>query len=44
MLGGAAPSQEALPAGAEPAVTPADKADPVVDAELDALKAELGNL
>jgi phage shock protein A len=44
MLGGAAPAQEALPAGAEPTVTPADKADPVVDAELDALKAELDNL
>ncbi len=44
MLGGAAPTQEALPAGAEPAVTPEQAADPVVDAELDALKAELDNL
>jgi len=44
MLGGAAPSQEALPAADAPAVTPDQKADPVVDSELEALKTELDSL
>lgn len=44
MLGGAAPSQGALPAADEPAVTPEQTADPVVDSELEALKSELDNL
>ena len=44
MLGGSAPSQEALPAADEPAVTADKGADPTVDAELEALKTELDSL
>ncbi len=44
MLGGAAPTQEALPAADEPVATPDQVADPVVDAELEALKTELDSL
>ena len=45
MLGGAAPSQEALPAADEPAAAPVDTTkDAAVDAELEALKSELDNL
>ncbi len=44
MLGGSAPTQEALPAADEPAVTADQTADPVVDAELEALKTELDSL
>ena len=41
MLGGAAPTQEALPQADEPAAAPQDSA---VDAELEALKSELDSL
>jgi phage shock protein A len=44
MLGGAPASQEALPPADEEAVTPAQAADPAVDAELEALKSELDSL
>ncbi|NJM97806.1 MAG: PspA/IM30 family protein [Phormidesmis sp. RL_2_1] len=44
VLGGTAPTQESLPAADEPTVTPQDSADPVVDAELEALKSELDSL
>ena len=44
MLGGASPTQEALPPADEAKVTPAQTADPGVDAELEALKTELDSL
>lgn len=44
MLSGAPSTQEALPAADEPTITPAQIEDPVVDAELEALKSELDSL
>ena len=44
MLGGSAPTQEALPPSDEPALTDAQTNDPAVDAELEALKTELDSL